>query len=113
MSKKTIPLAPDLKPERRRSKLLPIASILVLAPLLAPLVVEAVAVCYAQWSEVMGTSARVRTPIMDSIEERIQSVREDLWCAVSSRFQRVPWNPKIVLPIAAVIMALAMMMLRV
>jgi hypothetical protein len=113
MSKKTITLAPDLKPDRRKSRLLPIACIFVLASLMAPLVMEAVAVCYSQWSEVMGTSARVRTPIMDSIEERIQSVREDLWYAVSSRFQRVPWNPKVVLPIAAVIMALAMVMLRV
>ena len=70
MSKKTIPLAPDLKPERRRSKLLPIASIFVLAPLLAPLVVEAVAVCCAQWSEVMGTSSPKSTPPSPQLKVR-------------------------------------------
>ena len=113
MSKKTITLAPDLKPERRKSKLVPIASILLLAPLLAPLIMEAVALGHAQWCEVLGTSAVVRTPMLDSIGEQIQSTREELWYAISSRFQHVPWNPKIVLPIAAVIMALAMAMLRV
>jgi hypothetical protein len=91
---------------------MPIASIFVLAPLIAPLVMEAVGLCYAQWCTTFGTSAEVRTPIIDSIQEGIESVRDDLWSALSARFQRVPWNPKVVLPIAAVIMAVGMVMLR-
>ena len=112
MSKNPITLAPDLRPYRRSSKVLPIAAILLLAPLLAPMMMEAAALCYAQWCTALGASASARTPIMDSIEEGIESVRDDLWSVLSARFQRVPWNPKIVLPVAAVIMAVGMMMLR-
>ena len=112
MVKNPITLAPDLRPDRRTSKVLPIASIFVLAPLLAPLILEAAALCHAQWYAAFGAPERVRTPILDSIAEGIESVRDDLWSAISARFQRVPWNPKVVLPIAAVIMAVAMKMLR-
>ena len=112
MVKNPITLAPDLRPDRRTSKVLPIAAIFVLAPLLAPMILEAASLCHAQWSAALGNPARVRTPILDSIEEEIESVRDDLWSAISARFQRVPWNPKIVLPIAAVIMAVGMAMLR-
>src|SRR2546421_526702 len=112
MSKNPLPLAPDLRPNRRKSKLLPIASIFVMAPLLAPLVMETVALCHAQWCELLSTSATVRTPYLDSMGERIQSVRQDLWDRIGSRFQRVPWNPKVVVPILVVVMALAMVILR-
>jgi hypothetical protein len=111
MPKNPITLAPDLRPDRRR-KALPIVSIFVLAPLIAPLVMEAAALCYAQWCTALGTQAEVRTPIIDSIQEGIESVRDDLWSVLSARFQRVPWSPKVVLPVAAVIMAVAMVMLR-
>jgi hypothetical protein len=112
MDKNPIPLAPDLTSDRRRSKLLPIALIVVLALLFAPLVLEAAALCYAQWCVILDKSTAVRTPLIDSIGERIEEVREDLWYRFSSRFQRVPWNPKVVLPIIGAVMALAMLMLR-
>ncbi len=53
------------------------------------------------------------TPTLDAIGERVAAVREDLWYHVSSRFNRVPWNPRVVLPIAVVVMLLAMVMLRI
>src|SRR5262249_41963364 len=106
-------LSPDLKPHRRRSRLLPIASIFVLVPLLAPLVMEALALSYAQWRDLLGTPVVVRTPFLDAIGEGIETVRADFSNALSSRFQQVPWNPRIVLPIATVITALAIVMLRV
>ena len=112
MPKNPITLAPDLRPDGRRSKLVPIASIFVLAPLLAPLFLEVAGLCYAQWCAALGTSAQVRTPILDSIQEGIETVRDDFWSVLSARFQRVPWNPKVVLPVAAVIMAVSMVMLR-
>ena len=112
MAKNTLPLAPDLRPDRPRSRLLPIASIFVLAPVLAPLLMEAVSLCYGQWCEILGTPVTVRTPILNAIIDRIESVREDLWYKVSSRFQRVPWNPRVVLPIIALVMVVAMVMLR-
>jgi hypothetical protein len=112
MPKNPVSLAPDLRPNGRRSKVVPIASIFVIAPLLAPLILEAGALCYAQWCAALGTSAQVRTPIIDTIQEGIETVRNDLWSALSARFQRVPWSPTVVLPVAAVIMAVAMVMLR-
>ena len=113
MAKNTIPLAPDIRPDRPRSRLLPIASIFVIAPVLAPLVMEAVSLCYGQWCEILGTPVTVRTPILEAISERIESVRTELCYHVSSRFQRVPWNPKVVLPVIALIMVIAMLMLRI
>jgi hypothetical protein len=112
MAKNPILLTVDLRPERRRSKVLPIASIFVLASLLTPLVIEVVALCHAQWCEVLGTSVTARTPTLDSIGDRIQEVREECWSCISSRFQRVPWNPRVVLPVLVVVMALGMVMLR-
>ncbi len=112
MVKNPIPLAPEICREPRRRKLLPIISLFVVAPLLAPVVKDAIVLCYAQWCEMLGTPVSVRTPTLDAIGERIESVRSECWYHVSSRFQRVPWNPRVVLPIAIVIMAVAMIMLR-
>lgn len=112
MAKNPIPLAPDLRPDRLRSRVVPIAAIFVLVPLIAPVTMEAVWLCYAQWSEILGTPVVVRTPILDSVRERIEDVRQDLGFRVFSYFQRVPWNPKVVLPLVAVVAAIAVVMLR-
>ncbi len=112
MAKNTLPLAPDLKPDRTRSKLLPIASIFVLAPLLTPLIIELVWLCYGQWCEILGNPVAIQTPILSAMGERIESARQDIWYHISSRFQRVPWNPKVVVPIIALVMIVAMLMLR-
>ena len=112
MAKNPITLAPDLRPHRPRRKVLPILSIFVAAPLLVPIIMDAVALCYGQWCDVLGTPIAVRTPTLDAIGERLASVHEDLWYHISSRFQRVPWNPRVVLPIAVLVMILAMVMLR-
>ena len=92
MSKQTITLAPDIRPDRPRRKVLPILSLFVAIPLLAPIVIDAVALCYGQWREVLGTPTTVRTPTLDAIGERVAEVREEFRYHVSSRFQRVPWN---------------------
>ncbi len=112
MVKNPIPLAPDVCREPRRRRLIPIISLFVAATMVAPVFVDAVALCYAQWCEMLGTPVSVRTPTLDAIGERVESVRSECWYHVSSRFQRVPWNPRVVLPIAIVVMAVAMIMLR-
>jgi hypothetical protein len=112
MAKNLITLAPDLKPDRPRRKLLPILSLFVTFPLLAPILFDAVTLCYGGWRELLGTPTAVKTPTLDAIGERVGEVREDLWYRVSSRFQRVPWNPRVVLPVAVLVMLLAMVMLR-
>jgi hypothetical protein len=112
MSKNAITLAPDMRPHRPRRRLLPILSLFVTVPLLAPVIMDAVALCYGQWREIMGTPTDVRTPTLDAIGDRIEVVREDLWYHVGCRFNRVPWNPRVVLPIAVTVMLIAMVMLR-
>jgi hypothetical protein len=112
MSKNSITLAPDLRPDRHRRRLLPILSLFVTVPLLVPVIMDAVALCYGQWRGILGTPTDVRTPTLDAIGERIEEVREDLWYHISSRFNRVPWNPRVVLSIAVVVMIMAMVMLR-
>jgi hypothetical protein len=112
MPKNSITLAPDIRPDRRRRRLLPILSLFVTVPLLVPVIMDAVALCYGQWREILGTPTDVRTPTLDAIGERIEEVREDLWYHVSCRFNRVPWNPRVVLPVAVVVMLMAMVMLR-
>lgn len=112
MSKQVIVLAPDISPDRPRRRVLPILSLFVAVPLLAPIFVDAVALCYGQWREMLGNPTPVRTPTLDAIGERTETVREEIWYHVSSRFHRVPWDPRVVLIVAVVVMVLAMMMLR-
>jgi hypothetical protein len=112
MSKQPITLAPDIRPDKPRRNVLPILSLFVAIPLLAPIVIDVVAVFYGQWREVLGTPTTVRTPTLDAIGERVADVREDAWYHISSRFNRVPWNPRVVLPVAVLVIILAMVMLR-
>ncbi len=112
MDKNPIPLAPDFEPDRRRSRLLPIAAILILIPLISPLILEAVSLCYAQWREILGTPVAVRTPVLDAIGERIDAGRRELRSGILSCFDRVSWDLSIVLPFLMVAVFIAVMMLR-
>ena len=112
MSKKTLTLAFDLTPSNSRKRLLPIAAICGLVALSAPVIKETVTVCYAGWCDVLGRPVVVRTPILDGIGEGIQTAREEAKNSIAPYFNRVPWNPQVVLGVSAVVMALAMVMLR-
>ena len=112
MTKTPLQIDPDLRPDRRAAKLLLMASMVLLGLGLAPVVLETVSLCYAQWREVLDRPVDVRTPLLDSIQDQIETTRIDLWSTASSRFQRVPWNPKVVLAIGGVIMGIGIVMLR-
>jgi hypothetical protein len=112
MTKNLLTLAPDLTSERPRRKVLPILSLFIAVPLLAPLVIDAVAFCYGQWCDMLGIPSSVRTPTLDAIGEELAGVREEVRYHVTSHFQRVPWNPRVVLAVSVVVMLLAMTMLR-
>lgn len=112
MSKQVIVLAPDIHPDRPRRKFLPILSLFVAASLLAPIVFDAAALCYGHWRDLLGSPVDIRTPTLDAIGERVAEVREDVKYHISSRFHRVPWNPRVVLLIAVLVMLVAIMMLR-
>jgi hypothetical protein len=112
MSKQPITLAPDLRPDRPRRKLLPILLLSFAAVLLAPIFIDVAALFYGQWREVLGTPVAVHTPTLDAIGEQVAEIREDFRYHVLSRFHRVPWDPRVVLPVAVLVMLLAMVMLR-
>ncbi len=112
MSKQVIVLAPNIHPDRPRRKFLPILSLFVTVPLLAPIVLDAASLCYGQWCELLGSPVDIRTPTLDAISERVAEVREEVKYHISSRFHRVPWNPRVVLMIAFAVMLVAIIMLR-
>ena len=66
----------------------------------------------ANWKEFMGVSANVRTPVLDGIQDRLHDLSDTFWGEITPWFRRLPWDPKMVLPAAAVVMAMAMLMLR-
>ena len=79
----------------------------------APLAVEGGSLCLANWKEFMGISATVRTPVLDSMtESSCRPPRTPSGTRSRPSFRRIPWDPKMVLPAAALVMAVAMLMLR-
>jgi hypothetical protein len=112
MFKHTLPLAPESEPNQPRFRILLIVSILALATVLTPLIVESLSLCYGQWCEILGTRVTIRTPTLDAVRDGIETVRQDFSDHVSSRFQRVPWDPKVVLPLIALVMVVAIALLR-
>lgn len=113
MPKTPITLAPDLIADApRRWKLRPILATSALALLLAPVVLDAVMLCYGQWRDLLGRPVDVRTPTLDAIADRTADAREWLWYHASSGFHRVPWDPGVVLAVAVGVMVLSMMMIR-
>jgi hypothetical protein len=112
MPKNTISLAYDLTSKPRRFRVLPIAVLLFLGLALSPVLSEEVLLCYAQWCEIIDKPVVVRTPILDSCYDRFQTARNDLWNEIMPIFQRVPWNPQVVIVVGVLVMALSMVLLR-
>ena len=112
MRKLAYQLGDSLQPEPRRSRLPLILVGLILLIGLAPLLLEGGSLCLANWKEFMGVSADVRTPVLDEIQDRLHDLRDTFWGEITPWFRRLPWDPQMVLPAAAVVMAIAMLMLR-
>ena len=79
---------------------------------LVPLAAEAALRCYAQWCEVMGSSAEVQTPIIDSIGEGIQTARDSLAKDLGPTWYAATHDPYVALPIATVLIVVAMAWLK-
>ena len=112
MYKFPIPIAHDVAPPSRWRRLRRSAAIAVLGLAIAPLVYEALAMCHAQWCQVLGRNAQARTPVFDSLSDGVSTGHRSFWDTIGPYFQHVPWNPKIVFAVAAVVMVLAMTMLK-
>jgi hypothetical protein len=112
MHKFPIPIAHDIRPVISKWPLRRTAVIVFLGLSLAPLVAEGTSFCYAQWCQVMGRNVQARTPVFDTMYDGLDSGQRSCWHALSSYFQHLPWNPKVVLAIGVILMILAMTMLR-
>jgi len=112
MRKNPIYNAQNIRPERRGSKVIRFACLVAVGLLLAAPLAEGVSLCIGQWCEVMGKNTEVRTPVLDSVNDHIQATHESIGMWVSEQFQRVPWDPGFVLPIAVVVVVLGILMLK-
>ena len=86
--------------------------LIALGVFLVPLAIEAAAICYSQWCEVLGRSSEVRTPCIDGIRQGFEDARESLSERVGPPWNAGIQNPSIALPVSAVLIILAMVMLR-
>jgi hypothetical protein len=112
MFKQAIPIAYEIKPTRSNSTLSWIISIILAAIFLVPLATEGMVICYAQWCELMGKSTAVQTPFIDSMGSGLEIARDLLAERVAPALQRVVRDPTVALPVATVLLVLAMAMLR-
>jgi hypothetical protein len=112
MRKTAFRLDDEIIEEKPRSRLPIVFFGLFLLAGLGPLALEASAICLANWKEFMGVSANVKTPVLDGVQETLHDMSEGCWQEITPWFRVLPWRPRLVLPIAGVIMAFAMLMLR-
>jgi hypothetical protein len=112
MRKSVFRLDEEIIEDRPPSKLPLVFLGLFLLVGLGPLALEGGAICLANWREFMGISADVRTPILDKVQDTMHDLNEGCRQSCSYWFRALPWEPRMVLSVAGVIMALAMLMLR-
>ncbi len=112
MRKLAMQLGHDVQAERPKRKVPLYLFIAFLAIGLLPLAIEGGSICLSNWKEVMGVASTVRTPMLDNVQANLDTVKDLFWDQVTPFFRRIPWDPKMVLPAAAVVMAVAMLMLR-
>ena len=112
MHKFPIPIACENSPAKSRLSSLNKAGILLLGFSLAPLIAEGASICYAQWSQVIGRNATASTPVLDTLHEGITSGHRSFWSVISPCFDRVPWSHRAVLATGAVLMIVAIAMLK-
>jgi hypothetical protein len=79
---------------------------------LAPLVAEGASICLSQWREVLGQNAEVKTPILDAVADGAQETRRSMWESIDFYFHHLPWDPRIVLSVGAIVMLVGMVMLK-
>ncbi len=85
-----------------------VARIVVVTLALAPFLYEGTQLCYARWSRMLGSRVPVRTPFLNSFGRLSRSAG----AMISEQFQRVPWNPQVVLVIGIVSCTVCMILLR-
>jgi hypothetical protein len=102
----------EVKPTRSKSIVPRLISVLAACIFLVPLAAEGAAMCYAQWSGILGKTTEVRTPIVDTMGSGLQRVRELLAVSRWAPFERAIHDPTVALPIASLFLVVAMAILR-
>ncbi len=98
---------------RRRSwRTSEIAVLVLLGFLLLPLLIEGVAVCVAQWAEVVGARFVYKTPLLTWSGSKLEDCRQSIAECMSYHIQDMSWEPGFVLPIMGVLIVIAMLLLR-
>jgi hypothetical protein len=105
-------LGSETEVAERRSRWPAVLMALILFVGLGPLAIEGASMCLGTWKEFMGVSNNVKTPVLDGVQDGLNDVRDLIWGQITPWFRSMPWDPKFVLPAAAVVMAGAMLMLR-
>jgi hypothetical protein len=112
MRKLALQLGHEIQEVKKRSRLPGILVVVFLAIGLGPLLMEGTSLCLANWKELLGVSASVKTPVLDCVQENLETMQQAFWSEVTPFFRQLPWEPKMVLPASALVMAVAMLMLR-
>jgi hypothetical protein len=112
MHKFPIPIAHELPADHRRAKIARALALVMLGLFLAPLIADGAALCANQWREVLGKNGQTKTPVLDSVADAVETGHRSLWESIDLYFHRLPWDPRIVLTVGAIVMVLAMVMLR-
>jgi hypothetical protein len=98
--------------QRRNWKVKRIAVLVFLACVLAPFLMEGVALFCSQWAEVIGVRFVVKTPLLDWSWSKLEDCRQLIDESMSYHFQTASWEPGFVFPILALVIVIAMLMLR-
>jgi len=102
-------LISDAPPRPRWAKIVLIA---LLVAGLVPLGLDGMSICLGHWKEYLGMRSEITTPTLDRVAECLHDLDTALWAKVAPWFYSLPWEPGVVLPVAIIVMALAMLMLR-
>ena len=86
--------------------------VLILLLGLGPLALEGVTLLIGTWKEFLGVSCNVQTPLLDSLQDNLNDMNGEVTRHFRQWFNSMPWDPNMVLPVAAVVMVVAMLMLR-
>ena len=105
-------LGSEVEVLHHRSKWPLVLIVLILLAGLGPLALEGSALLVGTWKEFLGVNCNVKTPLLDSLQDNLNDMNGEVMREVRHWFSSMPWDPKLVLPTAAVVMVLAMLMLR-
>ncbi len=105
-------LGSEIPVEHHRPRWPGVLMALILLLGLGPLAIEGIALCVSEWKEFLGIADNVKTPVLDGFQNNLNDIQDIFRSQITPYLSSMPWDPKMVLPVAAVVMVMAMLMLR-